>query len=205
MIGGIIAGLQRTLNGIIEFIAGVFTKDWERAWNGVADIFGGIFDTIKSVVIGVINSIITIFNTLLGAFESVVNGVINAVNNIKVVNPFTGEDIWSPSINTVSVKRIELIPYASGGFPKTGSMFIANEAGPELVGRIGNQSAVVNNQQIIEGVSSGVYEAVVAAMSQNKNNSRTVIQIDGRTILTATEKASRNRGSNVMGGAFANA
>ena len=57
--------------------------------------------------------------------------------------------------------------FASGGFPSMGQMFIAREAGPELVGTIGSRSAVVNNDQIVESVSAGVYRAVKAAMGQN--------------------------------------
>ena len=45
-------------------------------------------------------------------------------------------------------------------------MFIAREAGPELVGTMGNRTAVANNQQIVEGIKEGVYEAVAMAMSQ---------------------------------------
>ena len=56
---------------------------------------------------------------------------------------------------------------ATGGFPSMGQMFIAREAGPELVGTIGSRSAVVNNDQIVESVSAGVYRAVKAAMGQN--------------------------------------
>lgn len=129
--------------------------------------------------------------SLLSSILARIGDVVNACNNIRinVTNNYTTQ------ASTGS--------FATGGFPKVGSLFMAREAGPELVGKFGNQTGVVNNEQIIEGVSNGVYQAVVAAMSNNK--SKTVIQIDGKTILTATEKASRNRGSNVMGGAFANA
>ena len=51
---------------------------------------------------------------------------------------------------------LDLIGYASGGFPDMGQMFIAREAGPELVGNIGNRTAVANNGQIVEGIASGV-------------------------------------------------
>ena len=57
--------------------------------------------------------------------------------------------------------------YAKGGFPAEGQMFVANEAGPELVGTIGGRSAVVNNDQIVSAVSQGVYRAVVQAMAQS--------------------------------------
>lgn len=71
--------------------------------------------------------------------------------------------------------------YASGGFPSTGQMFIAREAGPELVGRIGNKSAVANNEQIISGIASAVYGAMMAANEDSNDNdggnARIVIQI----------------------------
>ena len=56
------------------------------------------------------------------------------------------------SVNTSSKTK----KYATGGMPSTGEMFIAREAGPELVGTIGNRTAVVNNDQIVESVSAGV-------------------------------------------------
>lgn len=49
--------------------------------------------------------------------------------------------------------------YAEGGFPDHGEMFIAREAGPELVGRIGNRTAVANNDQIVDGITYGVATA----------------------------------------------
>ena len=56
-----------------------------------------------------------------------------------------------------------------------GQMFIAREAGPELVGTIGNRNAVVNNNQIVESVSSGVYQAVRSALKGG--GSESVIQV----------------------------
>lgn len=53
--------------------------------------------------------------------------------------------------------RLSAMPlYAYGGFPTTGEMFIARESGPEMVGQIGHGTAVANNDQIVEGVASGV-------------------------------------------------
>lgn len=58
------------------------------------------------------------------------------------------------------------ITAASGGAFSTGQMFIAREAGPELVGSIGRSTAVMNNTQIVSSVAAGVYYAVVSAFSQ---------------------------------------
>lgn len=65
---------------------------------------------------------------------------------------------WSP-----------ITAYAGGGLPDMGEVFIARESGPELVGRMGGGTAIMNNNQIVASVSAGVYQAVAAAMSQASN------------------------------------
>lgn len=61
--------------------------------------------------------------------------------------------------------------FAEGGFPDTGELFVAREAGPELVGRINGKTAVANNDQIVTGISAGVFNAVRSAMQgQGKGN-----------------------------------
>ncbi len=95
--------------------------------------------------------------------------------------------------------------YAQGGFPDFGQMFIAREAGPELVGTIGNRNAVVNNDQIVESVSTGVYQAVVAALgsgSDEGGDTQIVINLDGEKIYENQQKVARNRGYNLGMGAF---
>ena len=67
--------------------------------------------------------------------------------------------------------------YANGGFPSIGEMFIAREAGPELVGSIGRKTAVANNDQIISGIESGVYRAMVAANANSNSGSNQTIRI----------------------------
>lgn len=83
------------------------------------------------------------------------------------------KDTKLPTINgNVTTKSggstlITFTAYAGGGFPTAGEMFVAREAGPEMVGSIGNRTAVANNDQIVESVSAGVYQAVVSAMGQS--------------------------------------
>lgn len=80
--------------------------------------------------------------------------------------------------------------YASGGFPTMGQMFIARERGPELVGRIGNKNAVVNNDQIITGIASAVYSAMMAAHEDGNNgeggSTRIVVQIGDQAVGEAS-------------------
>lgn len=78
--------------------------------------------------------------------------------------------------------------YAGGGLPNQGQMFVAREAGPELVGTLGGHTAVMNNNQIVSSVSDGVYHAVAAAMSQftgQTNNGGTpniTVYVGGRQV-----------------------
>ncbi len=84
-----------------------------------------------------------------------------------------------------SLPKLNVSWYASGGFPSMGEMFIAREAGPELVGSIGNKTAVANNDQIISGIESGVYRAMMAANSTNSRGSQTIRiinEIDGDVV-----------------------
>lgn len=93
--------------------------------------------------------------------------------------------------------------YAKGGFPDIGEMFIAREAGPEMVGRIGNRTTVANNDQIVEGISEGVYSAVVAAMRASGGNSGGAqavnVFLDGKQITGAVEQRQKERGASLMG------
>ena len=91
-----------------------------------------------------------------------------------------------------------------GGFVPTGQMFVAREAGPELVGSIGGRTAVANNDQIVDAVSIGVYQAVSAAMSGNDGGepARINVYLDGEKIYENQQKIARNRGYNLGMGAF---
>lgn len=92
--------------------------------------------------------------------------------------------------------KINVSWYASGGFPDYGEMFIAREDGPELVGRIGNRTAVANNDQIVEGIASandGVINAIYAMAQRivtaiEENGGDIYVEADG----TATQNR-RNR------------
>lgn len=95
--------------------------------------------------------------------------------------------------------------YAQGGFPTTGQMFIAREAGPELVGNINGRTAVANNDQIVAAVSQGVYSAVVAAMSQGAQGGEQAINVylDGKQIYASVKKTEKERGATLMTGGMA--
>ena len=108
--------------------------------------------------------------------------------------------------NGVSVRTYS--EYASGGFPDAGSLFVAREAGPELVGQIGRRTAVANNDQIVEGIAGGVrnansdvVNALYAAASQivrAVNDKDTNVVLDGQKVSEAVTK-NQNRANRMYG------
>lgn len=74
-------------------------------------------------------------------------------------------DVLSAIGLPASLPKLNVSWYASGGFPDEGELFMAREAGPELVGTIGGRTAVANNDQIIEGISAGVESANIGVIS----------------------------------------
>lgn len=79
---------------------------------------------------------------------------------------------------------------ATGGFPSTGQFFIARESGPELVGTLGQKSAVVNNEQIVESVARGVADAVASVMG-NGSNVTVTLEGDAKGIFKVVQKEGR--------------
>lgn len=98
--------------------------------------------------------------------QSMANGISQAIKNA------TYPSLKGTMSTSGGTARMSFSAYASGGFPDPGQFFLARENGvPEMVGSIGRRTAVANNDQIVEAVKAGVYEAVVAATGGGNNQS----------------------------------
>lgn len=119
--GGIIANFNnfkdsgmRIFNGLIDFVTGIFTGNWSRAWQGVANIFGGIFDGIAAMAKAPINAMI-----------GLINGFLGGLNRIKIPK-------WVPKVGGRGF-NIAQIPYLAKGGHLINGQAIVGEAGPELL------------------------------------------------------------------------
>ena len=200
-----------------------FTDKARQAWDAVKEVFGkvGQFfrETFESAWRGIVNVFsvageifINIRDGILSAFKWIVNSLITGINNVVAI-PFNGINEalmllknltildMQPFANLrlISVPQIPLL--ADGGFVSTGQMFIAREAGPEMVGKIGGKTGVINNDQIVTAVSEGVYSAVVAALQQGGNGgtSNVNVYLDGKQIYASVRKTESERGMKLMG------
>lgn len=122
----------------------------------------------KNLVTGFVNGINSEYWSLSNAIKSVLNDALSGSLARSYGSSF-GSQLGSSIASALSglTASINFRAYATGGFPDEGQMFIAREAGPELVGNIGSKSAVANNDQIIEGIRQGVYSAVIQANGGN--------------------------------------
>lgn len=149
-------------------------------------------------------------NSIIG----LVNGVIDTIN-----------DMFHIQFNGLSVMGITLIPafdirlvdiphipfFEDGGFPNEGQLFIAREAGAEMVGAMGRRTAVANNDQIVEGISAGVsvandgvIAAIYALLNVVEEKDMSVV-IGDNEIGHSYDRYKEKRGRQVSTGVFANA
>ena len=178
---------------------------FDTAWTKIKDAFKKAFTSVRDFAV-------TIINGLIGNVESMINSVIRGIN--RLLEGFNKAVTWAAEVldkdwsnisllQEVSFGRLRVNQMASGGFPAVGQMFIAREAGPELVGSINGRTAVANNDQIVEAVSQGVYTAVVAAMTSAAGSSggqNVNVYLDGKQIYASVKKRESERGAQLIGG-----
>ena len=149
--GGIIQNFQnffdagkRIFTGFIDFITGIFTGDWERAWNGVVNIFGGIFDMIAAMAKAPLNTMIGLINAFLGG-----------LNNIKIPK-------WVPGVGGKGFS-ISTIPYLAEGGHVLNGQAIVGEAGPELLSNKNGKTTVtpLSDEEKRKGIGGKVQPAKV--------------------------------------------
>jgi hypothetical protein len=139
-----------------------FKRKFSEKWSEITSKIG---EMLTSAIKAAINGVLTSIENKVNSFINLINGVIGVVNKIPGVSV--------PKISSISLPRV----YAEGGFPDTGELFIAREAGPELVGNIGNRAAVANNDQITEGIAQAAYEGFSQALSENSGNEKQPITV----------------------------
>ena len=174
-------GVQSVFSSVTTFFKNIFSDAWRgivKVFSVAGDIFVDIKDGIVSAFKWVVNGIIRGLNQVVSIPFQGINSALGWLREIKIVGlqPFA-------DLRSINIPQIPLL--ASGGMVSQGQMFVAREAGPELVGSIGNKTAVANNDQIIAGIEAGVYRAMVAANSGSTGGNQTIRiinEIDGDVV-----------------------
>lgn len=189
-----------------------------------ANLITGLVEGMKSNLPQFVDQIETLKDNIVRNFalasssaRTSIYAIVDALNqiptDIQVVITVTtkGEIPDFSSIGSAAVGPKKIRSYASGGFVDEGQLFIAREAGAEMVGTMGRKTAVVNNDQIVEGISAGVsiandgvISAIYALLSAVEEKDLSV-NIGDNEIGQSYDRYNRTRGVRVNSGAFANA
>ena len=175
-----------------EKIAPVFTKEW---WGNLG----------KTCMNGLIGGIEAGINWIIGAFENMINWIVDGLNSLSFDIPeWLGGGTFGLNLERVSFNKVSIPRFADGAYDvPSGQMFIAREAGAEMVGTIGRKTAVANNDQIVAGIAGGVASANEeqnALLREQNSLLRAILEkdngvyLDSKKITDGVEKYQRERG-----------
>lgn len=199
------SGIEAVFSVVESILSGDFSGAWEsikNVWNKVVGFFQSIWDGIKNIFGSVGEWFNNIFSTAWnnikswftwekwsGLIQDALNAIKSGFENLDIrlklphftwtSTPAKGwiADVLSALNLPTSLPKLNISWYAEGGFPETGQLFVAREAGPELVGNIGNKAAVANNDQIVAGIAQAAYQGVSQAMRENTGNERQPVNV----------------------------
>lgn len=219
IVDGLLEGVKNKIGSFLSYVAGIPGKVLNKIGDikskvlqkgkdiveglkqGLSDKWDSFTSTLANIPSKVANAIPSLYD--IG--QSVISNFINGFKSMHIPMPHIG---WTWDGGTIGVGKLKFtLPrfnvnwYASGGFPGIGELFVANESGPEMVGQMGNKNVVANNNQIVEGIKSGVYTAVVSALSasglldQNDSDKQVVMEFtlkcDSETAYKFIKKGQR--------------
>lgn len=202
-VNGFVAKTKEKLLGLFEPVR----KKMEEFGNWVKNIFaplteltfGDLFTAVQNLAKGCANGII-------GFFEKAVNGIIDGINGffgflnsgISWVN-----DVTNQSFGTIQlINHVSIPKFANGGFPEVGSLFLAGEAGAEMVGNINGKTGVASGAEIT-GIRDAIYDSsnqessllaqAVSLLNEIASKDMSV-ELDGRELVSAVNNRSSRNG-----------
>lgn len=173
-VSGIWESIKKIFEGIVDFIAGVFTGDWKRAWEGVKSIFSGVWNAFKNIVKSPMNAILGFINSFLRGIQTMVNAVSNALNSISIDLPGWLQDLTGYSSIGFNLPHWSApqIPYlAQGGYVKPNTPQLAmigdNRHQGEVVAPEGKLQDMVNTAVKAVAGSGGISKAELESIINN--------------------------------------
>ncbi len=170
IIGDVVGGVLDALGGLLDFIIGVFTGDWEKAWNGIKNFFKGIWNGIIGIVNGAVNLVIDILNALWSGLYYVLAQIINSVGSIvKGIGSLFGQDWgWSIPTQAPQIPKLQIPRLATGAVIPPNSEFLA-VLGDQRKGRNLEAPESLIRKIVREESGGGDNREVVAAINNLTN------------------------------------
>lgn len=199
-ISRVVSTVGNAISGVLNGVKGVI----KQVGDTVSQVAGTIIwfinelgPSVERLTDSIIRSAEKMVNAVISAIEYLINRLVDGINKIvDVTNQVPGVNLHH--VDYIGIPRYHA--YAEGGYPEDGELFWANENGPELVGKIGNRTAVANQNQIVDAVSKGVYDAVVSANAQSGSSQSPCIVVNlGNEQLYKGYGQYRNEQANMYG------
>ncbi len=179
-------GIITILKGIVQFLTGVFTGNWSKAWNGIKNIFKGTIDTMSAVIKTPLNMIIATFENLVNRIGSGINKLIHGFNSIRWDVPDWVPGIGGRSLgfNIKQIPTIKLPRLAQGGW------VAANNPQLAIVGDNTREGEIVSPEsKIREQVELALAKAGGFAQKVKLQLELLIRYPDGRTIIKTINEA----------------
>ena len=208
-------GIIEAMKGIIDFLTGIFTGDWGKAWEGIKEVFEGIWETIKAVFIGFKDVWIDIWEALKDAMRGPINGIIDFINNL-VINVIIGINKVISKINHMiaefnrmaidmglgfTIKMLnplqlpDMIPHLAKG-----AVIPPNK---EFMAILGDQKSGVNIETPLATMVQGFKQAMSETGGTGDLNANITLEIDGEKLYNQQQRIKIRRGTRlVTGGAY---
>lgn len=194
-VGGVVGGII----GLLTILAIAIYKNWDE----IKEKWNAFIWKIETGIVGFANRCIENLNLIIDALNAAIKGFndltgasIPAIRNIQLIS-----DHYQAKYDYTKTEGLKVTARAEGGTVPAGQLFIANEAGPELVGTVGGKTTVTNQDQFTAGLESAneiVVQAVLAAANAivgAVNSKDMSVQLDGETVSKKLYKSMRYEGS----------
>lgn len=197
------------LVGLMQEQTSMLSTDTKNEISGIQEFFSNSMTTTLSDSEVFTDNMVKMYEAMADSsnaeIQSIISNLDSIPRNITTVHTIVTQSVSGGSSGGGS----SVSQYASGGFPEPSQLFIAREAGPELVGTIGARTAVANNDQIVEGIARGVEGANSqqnALLREQNELLRAIlakegtIRIGNKVIKQAYDAANRASGVSIMAG-----
>lgn len=164
--------------GLITFLTGSFTGDWEKAWKGIVQMVGSIFGGLEALVKTPINAVINLVNRAIGAINKISVDLPDVVGgghigfNIPTIPTLAkGTDNWQGGIVQISEKGGEIVDLPSGSrvYPHDKSVQMARQEAKKnisvTIAKLAD-SIVIREESDIDKIA----EAIVRKIEQTSDN-----------------------------------
>lgn len=185
----IIENLKLIFSGLVEFISGVFTNDWDRAWNGVKNIFKGVLNGITALFEGMINAAIGGFNNLSNSLKK-----FTAFKLPDWMGGYEFDGFNFPTISKVSLPRLAtgaVIPpnrefMAVLGDQKSGNNI---EAPEDLIRKIVREESSGGNTELLQAILEAIRDGHIIMVDS---------AVFGRTAIKSINDANKRAGKQLL-------